>query len=626
MNKLCYKGAFIFLLTIIFTFKISCQEVLTNLIDNPVLKNVSVNNYKYSDKTSSTDTIELPFFDDFSLSFPYPDASLWIDKFVYINSSYPVNPPSVGVATLDALNFDGSQYNNDSIFSSFIADIFTSKPINLEYPIESNIFLSFFFQPGGKGNMPEENDSLYLEFYSTYDSAWHNVWDTCGFESNNFTQIILPVNNTIYLKKGFQFRFKNLVSFNGSYPDAQSNVDIWHIDYIKIDTGRNINDTVLHDVALTQATSSLLKNFEAMPWLHFNPLNDLGDVTFNFVNNDIVTRNINLVLDIKTLVEPPNDSIQSFYLGGANYLPGEIVNYKHGLDEYPIEDNPFYYIDDSIVIFEIKCYMETDEFDNHKNDTAYYFQKFDNYYSYDDGSSENGYGIIGEGAKNAMLAYKFKIDKKDTLRAVKMYFNQSLQNESQQYFILTVWDDNNGQPGNVINKQISFKPFYENSLNKFHTYILDSSIYINGTFYIGWVQTTNKHLNLGFDRNRNRQSKIFYNLGAGWYNSSFEGALMIRPIFGEVVENPTSLKNIVCKNNPLKIFPVPAYEYINISLSENIDCKKTIYSIYNQTGQLVRHGTLLTNKINISNLNNGIYFLVLNTSEKVLKEKFIIIH
>lgn len=53
---------------------------------------------------SSKKALTLPFIDDFSQQHYYPDASKWENNNVYINSSYPVNPPSYGVATFDGLD------------------------------------------------------------------------------------------------------------------------------------------------------------------------------------------------------------------------------------------------------------------------------------------------------------------------------------------------------------------------------------------------------------------------------------------------------------------------------------------------------------------------------------------
>ena len=65
----------------------------------PVKKSVQVD--------TQPDTLDLPFFDDFSRSGPRPHSPLWIDDDAFVNSSYTLNPLTIGVATLDAIDAEG---------------------------------------------------------------------------------------------------------------------------------------------------------------------------------------------------------------------------------------------------------------------------------------------------------------------------------------------------------------------------------------------------------------------------------------------------------------------------------------------------------------------------------------
>ena len=58
----------------------------------------------------------------------------------------------------------GEFYSNSGYDVSFIADYLSSQPINLDYSADKNIYLSFYYQPQGFGDSPEETDSLILEF------------------------------------------------------------------------------------------------------------------------------------------------------------------------------------------------------------------------------------------------------------------------------------------------------------------------------------------------------------------------------------------------------------------------------------------------------------------------------
>ncbi|MDQ3047446.1 MAG: hypothetical protein M3R27_07860, partial [Bacteroidota bacterium] len=140
---------------------------------------------------SVSDTLELGtlgILDDFSSDSPYPDSALWLDSSAYINRGYPYAPPTIGVATFDGISKTGYPYNfAASSTSSAVADLLTSKPINLEYTISpfDSIYFSFFYQPQGRGNAPELGDSLVVQFRAAgVSSTWKNVWAKRGSTLN----------------------------------------------------------------------------------------------------------------------------------------------------------------------------------------------------------------------------------------------------------------------------------------------------------------------------------------------------------------------------------------------------------------------------------------------------------
>ena len=235
IKNIIYTAFFI----VLYSLNINAQEILIPLTENPALKayqkkHSTIKNLK------AADTLELPFLDDFSTSYLYPDANLWADSFVFINNSYPDLPPSIGVATLDAIDDKGNFYQGAGYEISFTADYLSSKPINLDYPGDQSIYLSFYYQPQGLGDNPEEKDSLILEFFDIQNSVWNKVWSRAGSTNQNFEQVIIHISDAKYLKKGFRFRFKNLASLSSaSVPSKVGNVDHWHIDYVYLNRNRN---------------------------------------------------------------------------------------------------------------------------------------------------------------------------------------------------------------------------------------------------------------------------------------------------------------------------------------------------------------------------------------------------
>ena len=187
-------------------------------------------------------------------------------------------------------------------------------------------------------------------------------------------------------------------------------------------------------------------------------------------------------------------------------------------------------------------------------DTISYQQKFYNYFAYDDGTPEDGYGLT---PAEAQLAYRFTLSASpDTLRAISIYFNRTLTHANEQFFYLNVWNSDNGKPGSLIYSSIVFPQFSDN-LNQPSLYRLDPPVHISGTFFVGMRQTTNDNLNIGFDRYNNARNNIFYNVTGEWIPSSFTGSLMIRPYIGKEIPLSTGSEHTYLSPD-LKIFPNPS--------------------------------------------------------------------
>ncbi|HWY39127.1 MAG TPA: hypothetical protein VNY73_11245, partial [Bacteroidia bacterium] len=134
-------------------------------------------------KAAATATY-LPFFDDFSYNGPYADTNRWnMYKSVFVNHTYPIAPPTIGVVTFDGLARNGYPYNIYATTGSFLSDTLLSVPIRLDFtdatqtvplsPADS-IYLSFYYQAKGRGDVPEPNDVLNLFFFGPNDSLDFN--------------------------------------------------------------------------------------------------------------------------------------------------------------------------------------------------------------------------------------------------------------------------------------------------------------------------------------------------------------------------------------------------------------------------------------------------------------------
>ncbi|MDX9696294.1 MAG: T9SS type A sorting domain-containing protein [Bacteroidales bacterium] len=628
------------------------QETLTTLISNPEIKKISEQTIK-TEKKHTKASYELPFIDDFARLNGYPDSEKWLDNHVFINNSYPIEPVSVGVATFDPLNNEGDLYPEAGIVP-FGADTLTSNQINLNYPGDTTIYLSFFIQPGGLGDVTEPDDKLFVDFYSPDSAKWYPAWNasynnvdsslteyyyynsstkiTKNSEKTpfkSFTPVILPVTEDQYLKSTFQFRFHNRASLANTTgtPRVAGNSDQWHIDFVRLDSARTKTDTIIDDLCFIKPLGSLLNNYESIPWSHFSRANafEMDDsITIQYANRSDKIRNTgNREFEIEDLLG--GTGTYTFTGGtGDNIDPFTSETYK-AKTNYIFPYNP---LKDS-ASFEIRSYLVTDTFTIRKqyrwNDTLRYLQKFYNYYAYDDGTAENGYDLSGDGTENAMVAMQFKTYKKDTLRGIQIYFNRALDNVNDKYFKLVVWNEINNKPGSIIYIKENIKPVFEDSLNKFTSYVFDTTIVLENNFYIGWQKIYSTSLNVGFDLNKNSKHKLFKNYAGNWEQSVIDGTVMIRPMFGEKIvitgiDNPENNNKI-----DFSVYPNPARNYLNIDLSwENAG--ETILSIFDINGRQYIENRFSNSEIDISGLPAGIYFIRLTTSiGQIGTKKFIVI-
>lgn len=641
-----------------FSFSLNAQETLRGLQVNPAVQKLhEAEKNKTEQKTKQGKAaLELPFFDDFAKSVGYPDESLWTDKYTFTNKSYAYLPISVGVSTFDAIDGTGAIYPDAGTFA-FSADTLTSKYINLDYPGDNTIFLSFFYQPGGLGDTPEIKDSLLLEFFSADSSKWYKKWhvvysandsvltekyflkddttttaikaDSLDNLNHRFQQVFIPVNEDQYLTDTFQFRFRNYASLSAglSTESQASNVDQWNLDYVLLDQNRSANDTIYNDFAFVEPVSSLLNNYEAIPWPHYQRASAYE------INDSVTTV-------YRNLYENPTEKEKwlkvTDLLGPTGVYDGKIgavdpISYMQvdtlatNIDyNFPIS------LDEDSALFEVQSYFKNSSESDLRyqwNDTTTRYQKFFNYYAYDDGTSESGYGIIGEGTENAMVAMRFRTYEEDTLRGVQFYFNQVLNNANQYSFKFHVWKESEGIPGNIVYTQEGLKPENADELNTFITYKLDSAIVLNGNFFMGWQKIgTTEMLNVGFDVNKVNNDKLYYNFAGNWIKSQLEGTVMIRPVFGKDINISTNTEQPdPFDQTEYTIYPNPAQDILHINLKDHStnQYRVTIFDIY---GKTYLDRSLDESYIDLSTFNNGVYLIRVTDNQRVsATKKFIIV-
>ncbi|MFM7176391.1 MAG: hypothetical protein ACKO0X_03075, partial [Bacteroidota bacterium] len=515
----------------------SKDERLTSLKGNGVLQSKINEDNLTRTSASVFDTLELPFFDDFSRETGWPNPSIWSDSSVYVNYGFGINPPTVGCATFDGLDKFGNAYNDVNAGATGLCDVFTSKPLDLyddengvPYLSSDSLFLIFYYQRKGRGDNPESTDSLSLQFFNVASQTWQSVWSVNGATTGDtvFSKVRIPIINPVFRQNGFKFRFRNFGSQNGM-------LDIWNIDYVYLNKFLPPDYDVIRDYAFVNQSYSLLNGYSALPWVHYNGLTPSQKTALIDNAAQLLVRNNNdgspFPISVSgKIIDRFGLQTQLFGGSGAN----SIIIPLNTNSSPPSNFNPALFFDDPSAIDQ--TYFDAvyslgqtsggtpDDFT--VNDTLVHRQHFYDYYAYDDGSAELAYGINGV---NAKLAYRFDLLQADTLRAINMFFAQSGTSVASQQFRLAVWSGNaNGPQGNPVYEKFNQSPLYVDSLNKFNTYRTDPVFLTAGTWYFGFIQNNSVLLNIGLDINTPADpSKKYYNTAGSWVQSQLPGMWMI---------------------------------------------------------------------------------------------------
>ena len=621
MHKLNFRNSLfqlciIALLQLITSENISAQEQIIPLGNNPVLMNAAkeINQQSGLRRTAVVDTIVLPFEDDFSRPGMYPYDGLWLDSSVFVNTNYPDNPYTIGVATFDGLNQYGVPHNPAATQDS-IGDNLTSKPIDLGVLVgDTSVWISFFYQAGGLGDVPETADSIVLQFRDT-GGVWNTVWAMPGRSDTAFQRANIRILDAKYFYRGFQFRFYNIATING-------NRDHWHIDYVILKNGTTANSAI-NDNAHVYPHLSLLNEFTSMPYPHYKSLGaQMSSAMKTSLADSIYTLDYGVTsITPELTISQFGSSIFSTNLGGPITTNGSNLYTPYSFPSnftFPVQST------DSVDFLVKSFFPFTGAFSNRFNDTSYFTQHLNNYYAYDDGTAEVGYGLTGN--TDVQIAYKFDVKMRDTLVGAQIYFNPVGIDVSNTLFQLIAWSsvDVAGNSDTRIHTTYDLKPGVNTSINGFKTYIFDAPLVVDpGTFFIGIEQNEPAtQYGIGLDRNTDSRSKMYYHLDGFWRQSSIQGSWMIRPIFGP--RYPFTVEVSEASNSfDFNIYPNPASEKITIELPFN---KKSKVQIINVVGEVILEEEITSSKtISIENIASGIYFArIINDNNFSSVRKFVI--
>ena len=693
--------------TLLTVIALQAQEQLSGLVYNPMIKDALKTEANATTRSLAASQVPvlLPIFDDFHTDDIFPDTAYYSDSYAFVNDDFAYRSVNVGVATLDAIDETGNIYPDASPFP-FVADHLTSRPIRLDslflpnetraITLADSIYFSFYYQPQGLGNPPEEEDSLVLQFGyygedslfaymdSIYVSAssylhdendtifpldtiyappecdpgvymisfdtivwgdvfslpcdsvfepqieWKNVWSTAGMDLQTFydtyntysRQVIIPVDDSArYYKKNFFFRFFNYASLaNDILASWRSNCDQWNIDYIYLDVNRSAADTFYRTITFAERAPSFLTKYTSMPLRQYrnDPTNQLKDSLEIYITN-LSADTFNVYYEY--MVDERGGAYTHTYNGGfANLYPFYNSGYQ-SCEEVPQHACPprdFLFPLSSqadSISFNIR-HVVHDQSNPDLGDTIHFVQKFYNYYAYDDGTPELGYGLsLAEGK----TAVRYTLNIADSLKGIGMFFNRVQDDQNDQFFNLKVWDNNNGKPGNLIWEMTNLKPVFSEELNRMYIYKIDPPVALVGTIFIGFEQTTSDILNVGLDKNYDGSDDIFFNTDGTWQPSTAAGALLMRPIFYQYYD-PFAVEEY--EEISWSVYPNPVdHGQLNIltdRFSENeLQRSGTRIFLYDLLGRPVLESGF-NHIIAVDHLSKGMYILhIINESRSI---------
>ena len=472
-------------------------------------------------------------------------------------------------------------------------------------------------------------------FTTVADTIWYHVWSTPGqtlqafMEENGgqyFKQVMIPIRNLRYFSDHFYFRFYNYASIESSnHPQNRGNEDEWNIDFVYLNLGRTVADPSYPMLTFSGQRPSFLSRYQSMPYKQYkaNPnaavresleldianLDNTSHEAHYYYTIDQIGGNQHYRWDVDPVTVKPY--AQSGYLncppsGQSPACPyvGQLFNMVPNRDS---------------VSYEIRHYLYDSTCTPPLVDSMVYRQGFYNYYAYDDGTPEMGYGVVPAGGA---FALRFELSDYDTISGVQLLFNHTLGDANNKYFDIVVWKDENGRPGQEVYRLGNQRPQWEEQIYRFHYYPFSSPVILASSFYIGLVQQTSSLINIGFDGSNDNSQYTFYNINGSWQPTEMRGTLMIRPVVGKsyyigVEENGPSTGS-----GAVVIYPNPASNVLNINIPENTEIVTTC--IYDLTGRKV-YQNAFTETIPVDNLTDGLYFISLTTAQgQVITQKIVI--
>lgn len=601
-------------------------------------------------------SITLPFFDDFSQNkTSIPNPKLWINGGVSINNNFPINQPSVNVATFDSRNLAGKPYNFSNKFAYGTTDTLTSVAIDLSgLAAKDSVYLSFYWEAKGLGELPDSDDSLVVSFKDS-TNKWNIIWTQIGgFKTTdnleNFKQKLISIQSKIYLHKNFQFRFETRGRQSGAF-------DMWHVDFVYLNKQRRLRDIYTPDIALRGFKNNYLKRYSAMP-LHQYLVNPAAETNSSMeVLVSALQRNARLVNFTWTVSDTVSKSILLNERGGNETIttpnPPNKKNNVPVFSNFPQKQAALKFTQ-KIAYENTGTIIPPDSTNNIpdalllSNDSTSIYTPLLDYYAYDDGTAETGADTDQTLGK---VAVRFVVNKPDTISTVKFNFAPYFKDISGQLFLVQIMESANGKPGKILHQQsdtIRYSPtisgFREYSLIsrnivkdtlkidgkvivKDSIILANANIAVKDTFFVAWSKITEDVVGVGVDKNNPQFSNnIFYSVGNEWLqNTSLKGSLMVRAVMGYKENKDKRGNNPLASEIPndkqFLVYPNPTTGVLRWNF-ENIQS----ISIFDVSGREIFYKKTDNQELNIENLPDNIYYIHFSDGKKNFMRKIVVVH
>lgn len=572
--------------------------------------------------------VSLPFFDDFSYEGIRPNPALWQDDDVLVNRNFAVEPPSIGVATFDAVDYSGKPYPAGSGgAATTIRDYLTSAPLNMQG--QNDATLSFFLQPRGLGNRPETQDSFLVQFLDQA-GRWNTVYRKEGLRTTEGNTTLRPFEGNVlpipaeYRYNGFQFRFAGKSSEQGA-------VDMWHVDYVKL--SNTVTGLVVPDLAFVELPDYLLKNYSGIPLRHYRATNDdllRRDyvVSVRNLNNDVLnvsSGSFNILSEVPNSPAVTSPDLTVFFpatnnaiapltlenrMGDIGSVSGVLGDISDFLNTTANAEVPF----SLLTLYGMSVNNQDNAFANGvfvSNDTVVQKTTFGEYMAYDDGTAE----VTIEGNQGTTILQRYDAFVEDSLRGIQVRIPRGLRSLGSQTLRLVVYTGEAAPEALVESYDFDIvyaEDFHLDSLQGYTTYLLPEALPLDvGAFYVGWEQQrSDANIGIGFDRNSRPEGVQFFNNGNGWtpLTGTTTGAIMLRPLLTGFTGFPTSTPAAVAAEPLIDVFPNPTNGLLHLRPRPNTGNAPTTYRLYSMAGALLARDRF-RDEIDLSYLPAGVYVL-----------------